>query len=183
MTWDFGANDGRFSRIALQTSAYVVSFDIDPLALNSNYLNVKKAKEKMLPLFLDITNPSPSVGFANKERKNVEQRQKPDTIIMLAVVHHLAISNNIPFEMIAQWLASLCKHLIIEFIPKQDSQVNKMFAIREDIFENYTVDEFEVVFQRYFTLCDKQKIVESDRLLYLFKTNLLNLSNSDTVNK
>jgi hypothetical protein len=168
MTWDFGANDGRFSRIALQNSAYVVAFDIDPLALNCNYLNVKKHKDKILPLFLDLTNPSPSIGFANRERKSIEQRQKADVIIMLAVVHHLAISNNVPFEMIAQWLSSLCKHLIIEFIPKEDSQVKRMLATRKDIFQNYTVDEFEAIFQKYFALCDKQKIVESDRVLYLF---------------
>jgi hypothetical protein len=169
MTWDFGANDGRFSRIALQNSGYVVAFDIDPAALNNNYANVKKSKEKMLPLFLDITNPSPSIGFANRERKSIEQRQKPDVIIMLAVIHHLTISNNVPFEMTAQWLASLCKYLIIEFVPKEDSQVRRMLAAREDIFYDYTIGEFETVFSRYFTICDKQKIEGSDRVLYEWK--------------
>jgi len=174
MTWDFGANDGKFSRYALQNSGYVIAYDVDPVALNRNYLMAKKAKEKMLPLFMDITSPSPSIGFANKERFSIEQRQKPDVIIMLALIHHLTISNNVPFEMIAQWLASLCKHLIIEFIPKEDSQVKRMLATREDIFKDYTIDAFESVFQRYFTLCDKQKIEESDRVLYLFKIKIKN---------
>jgi len=169
MTWDFGANDGKFSRIALKTSDYTAAFDVDPVALNRNYANVKRAKEKMMPLFLDIANPSPSIGFANKERGSIEQRQRPDVIIMLALLHHLTISNNVPFEMTAQWLASLCKHLIIEFVPKEDSQARRMLATREDIFNNYTINEFEAVFQRYFTICDKQRIAESDRVLYLLR--------------
>jgi len=168
MTYDFGANDGRFSRIALKNSDYVAAFDIDPVALNRNYKMAKKAKEKMLPLFLDITNPSPAIGFANKERVSIEQRQKPDVIIMLAIIHHLTISNNVSFEMTAQWLASLCKHLIIEFVPKEDSQVKRMLSTRKDIFLNYTIDEFEAVFQRYFNLCDKQKIEGSNRILYYY---------------
>jgi hypothetical protein len=172
MTWDFGANDGRFSRIALNNSGYVVAFDIDPAALNKNYKIAKKANEKILPLFMDITNPSPSIGFANKERGSIEQRQKPDIVIMLAVIHHLVISNNISFEMTVKWLASLCKHLIIEFIPKEDSQIKRMLATRKDIFNNYTIDEFEAVFQRHFTLCDKKKIEDSDRVLYLFKSGI-----------
>jgi len=170
MTWDFGANNGKFSRFALQYSGYVVAYDVDHVALNRNYLMAKKAKERILTLFLDITNPSPAIGFANRERVTIEQRQKPDIIIMLALIHHLTISNNVPFEMTAQWLASLCKHLIIEFVPKEDSQVKRMLAVREDIFNNYTINDFETVFQRHFSLCDKQKIEDSDRVLYLFKS-------------
>jgi ribosomal protein L11 methylase PrmA len=169
-TWDFGSNDGRFSRIALQNSGYVAAFDVDPVALNKNYVNVKRAKEKMIPLFMDITNPSPAIGFANRERGSIEQRQRPDVIIMLAIIHHLTISNNVPFEMIAQWLVSLCKYLIIEFVPKEDSQIKRMLTTREDIFKNYTINEFEAVFQLYFVLYDKQKIEDSDRVLYLFKS-------------
>jgi hypothetical protein len=173
MTWDFGANDGKFSRIALKNSDYIAAFDVDPIALNRNYTNVKKLKEKMMPLFLDITNPSPSIGFANRERGSIEQRQKPDVIIMLAFIHHLTISNNVPFEMSALWLASLCKYLIIEFVPKEDSQVKRMLAVRNDIFNEYSIDEFEVVFQKYFSVCEKQKIDKSNRFLYMLKTKNL----------
>ena len=171
LTWDFGANDGKFSRIALQNSDHVVAFDIDPVALNRNYNNIKNAKEKMLPLLLDLTNPSPSIGFANRERKSIEQRSKPDVVIMLAVIHHLAISNNVPFQMIAEWLASFCKYLVIEFVQKEDSQVKKMLSTREDIFVNYRIDKFEAEFQRYFIICEKNKIEGSDRVLYLLKNN------------
>ena len=173
LSWDFGANDGKFSRIAMQNSDYVVAFDIDPVALNMNYQLVKSAKENMLPLLLDLTNPSPSIGFANKERKSIELRRKPDLILMLAMIHHLNISNNIPFGMIAEWLASLCKYLIIEFIQKEDSQIKRMLLTREDIFTNYRIDSFEAAFQRYFVICEKTKIAESDRFLYLLKNNNL----------
>jgi len=168
MTWDFGANDGTFSRIALKNSQLVVAFDIDPIAINKNYNDIKKSKEKMLPLLLDLTNPSPSIGFANQERKSIDQRSKPDVIIMLAIIHHLAISNNLPFEMLAQWLSTLCKYLIIEFVPKTDSQVEWMLSTREDIFVNYNIEKFEEVFLRYFNISEKNNIEGSNRVLYLF---------------
>ena len=169
LTWDFGANDGRFSRIALQNSECVVAFDIDPVAVNRNYGSIKNSKENMLPLLLDLTNPSPSIGFANRERKSIEQRLKPEVIMMLAIIHHLAISNNITFEMIAEWLASMCKYLIVEFVMKEDSQVEWMLSTKEDIFVNYNIEKFETEFQRYFEIYEKNKIASSDRVLYLLK--------------
>jgi hypothetical protein len=123
----------------------------------------------MLPLLLDLTCPSPAIGFANRERKTVVQRGKPDVILMLAVVHHLAISKNLPLEMIAAWLAAMTKYLVIEFVPKEDSQVKILLKTRPDIFSDYTEEGFESAFGNYFQICDKTKIEQSERTLYLFK--------------
>lgn len=167
--WDLGANDGTYSKLALEAGAHVVAFDIDPVAVERNYNEVKKTRSAMLPLVLDLTNPSPGIGFANRERTQIDARQTPDCVMALAVIHHLAISNNLPFFMLAQWLASLSGNLIIEFVPKEDSQVQVLLATRTDIFPDYTQQGFEEAFGQYFTLCEKVPIQGSERTLYLWE--------------
>lgn len=170
--WDLGANDGTYSRLALNENAGVVAFDIDHTAVERNYLVAKKAKLNMLPLLLDLTNPSPAIGFANKERVTLEERQHPDCIMMLAVIHHLAISNNVPLEKTAAWLACICRELIIEFVPKEDSQVRILLATREDIFPNYTQHGFEEAFGKFFTLSKSHKVEGSQRTVYLMQSSM-----------
>ncbi|GHT87801.1 nodulation protein NoeA [Spirochaetia bacterium] len=169
LAWDFGANDGRYSRLAINRGAYAVAFDIDPVAVNRNYLACRKAGDKMLPLLFELTSPSPAIGFSNRERRTIAQRKKPDVILMLAVIHHLAISNNLPLEMLAAWLSSLGRYLIIEFVPKTDSQVTVLLKTQLDIFPDYHEGGFEAAFGNYFQLCDKTPIRQSERTMYLFK--------------
>ena len=167
--WDLGANDGTYSRLAVEQGAQVVAFDIDPAAVSRNYSYVKKEKLDMLPLVLDLTNPSPGIGFANRERRTVPERQKPDCILALALIHHLAISNNLPLTMLAQWFAELCHYLIIEFVPKEDSQVQLLLSTREDIFPTYAKEEFVSAFTEYFTLRRAEEIPHGSRMLYLWE--------------
>jgi len=82
----------------------------------------------------------------------------------------LAISNNLPFEMISGWLAECCTYLIIEFVPKQDSQVQTLLKTREDIFTDYSESGFEASFERDFQITEKQPVEDSDRILYLLRT-------------
>ena len=167
--WDLGANDGRYSALALDSGASgVVAFDIDPIAVERNYLSVRRNKKAMLPLVLDITNPSPGIGFANHERKTITDRQRPDCVMALALIHHLAISNNLPLNMLAKWFADICENLIIEFIPKEDSQVEILLKTREDIFPQYTKEDFERTFVEHFTMERCDAIEGSKRFLYLF---------------
>lgn len=166
--WDLGANLGEFSRIASDKGIYTVAFDIDPIAVEKNYLTSKRNKEtKILPLLMDLTNPSSAIGWANNERDSFVERASADTIMVLALIHHLAISNNLPFENIAQFFAQIGKSLIIEFVPKTDSQVQKLLATREDIFPYYNQECFEQIFAQYFDIRKAQKIPNSERTLYL----------------
>lgn len=168
--WDLGANDGRFSRIALAHRVKLaVAFDNDPLAVDQNYRRIKETGENIIPLLLDLTNPSPGIGFANQERIPVNNRMKPDCIVALAVIHHLAISNNIPLRKIAEWLADMSDHLIIEFVPKEDSQVQILLATRDDIFTEYHQAGFEEAFGGCFSLIRKEPVRDSARIIYLFE--------------
>lgn len=168
--WDLGANDGTFSRIASSQGIETVSFDIDPACVENNYRAVKSGKERqLLPLCQDLTNPSPGVGWASHERSSLAARGPCDLAMALALIHHLAISNNVPLQLIASYFASLCSWLIIEFVPKEDSQVQRLLATRADIFDRYEVDSFECEFKQHFEIVRKSAIKDSCRLLYLMK--------------
>lgn len=167
--WDLGGNTGFFSRLAADRGIPTISFDIDPAAIELSYWQVKSKEErKILPLVLDLTNPSGGIGWANLERMSLMERGPADTVLALALIHHLAISNNLPFAKIAEFFAGICRqHLIIEFVPKEDSQVQRLLATREDIFEHYTQDDFEKDFGRWFTVTAKEPVKGSKRVLYL----------------
>jgi hypothetical protein len=167
--WDMGANTGLFSRIASDAGIPTIAFDIDPTAVELNYQKTKSDKgQNMLPLILDLTNPSPDLGWANQERDSLFSRQQPDLIMALALVHHLAISNNVPLEMVAEMFSRLSPWLMIEFVPKEDSQVQRLLSTRQDIFEHYHREGFEAAFQQYYDLKSVEEIAQSARTLYLF---------------
>lgn len=171
MVWDLGANNGHFSRLASSKGIKTLAFDIDPIAVEKNYLAAKTYKEEnILPLTLDITNPSPNIGWNNLERVSIEQRGKADLCLSLALVHHLAIGNNVPFENIANYFSKLCKYLVIEFIPKEDSKVQELLLNRKDIFTNYTLENFLRQFENYFSIEETIPVTGSLRKIFLMKT-------------
>jgi len=167
---DLGANTGKFSRIASETGAYTVACDIDPLAVEAAYLESKKNKNKLLlPIIIDLTNPSPALGWANSERKSFNQRANADCVVAFALIHHLAISNNLPLYLIAQYFSSLGNWLIIEFVPKEDSKTQILLQSREDIFKNYSKENFEKAFLKHYKIINTKNIKESKRSVYLMK--------------
>jgi ribosomal protein L11 methylase PrmA len=167
VVWDLGANTGVFSRIAAEAGAQVISFDIDPAAVERNWREVSKAKEtRILPLLQDFTNPSTGIGWDNDERASLADRGPAEMLMALALIHHIAISNNVPLPRIARALHRLCSGLIIEFVPKEDSQVRRLLATREDIFPDYTLEGFEAAFAPWFSIADKEPVRESHRTLY-----------------
>lgn len=171
LVWDLGGNTGVFSREAATLGAFTVSFDIDPAAVEQNYQVVKKNKEQnLLPLVLDLTNPSPSIGWDHAERDSFGQRGPADMALALAVIHHLAISNNVPLAQLAQFFAARAKWLVIEFVPKSDSQVKRLLSSRKDIFPTYTRDGFEAAFSEYFKIHKAEPVRDSERVLYLMET-------------
>lgn len=168
--WDLGANIGIFSRIASNKGIPTISFDIDPAAVEINYNEcIEKGEINILPLVLDLTNPSPNIGWKNEERMSLQERGPADTVFALALIHHLAISNNLPFYKIAEFFIDICDTLIIEFVPKNDSQVKLLLSTRKDIFPDYNQRFFKREFERYFKILKYAKIKDSERTLYLMK--------------
>jgi len=168
--WDLGANTGEFRRVASDLQIPTVAFDIDPGAVQQNYGLVKKNKEKyMLPLVMDLTNPSPDLGWHNAERASMQARGPVDLVMALALIHHLAIANNVPLVNVASYFKDLGKYLVIEFVPKEDSQVKRLLASRQDIFPDYTLAGFRQAFEQFFSVLNESPVEGSRRTLFLMK--------------
>lgn len=166
--WDLGANTGVFSRLASDRGVPTVAFDIDPAAVEKNYLDCRTRKDQaLLPLVMDLTNPSSGLGWANAERTGLLARGPADLALALALVHHLAIGNNVPLGSVASFLRGCGRWLVIEFVPKADSQVKRLLASREDIFEEYDQAGFERRFAPCWRTVAQEKIPGTERTLYL----------------
>jgi hypothetical protein len=168
--WDIGANTGVFSRLASSRDIPTVAFDIDPAAVEKNWLEVRRrGDQNILPLIMDLTNPSPSLGWDHGERASLLERGRADLVLALALIHHLAISNNVPLDRIARFFARAGRQLVIEFVPKSDSQVKRLLATREDIFPHYHAEGFATAFSRYFEIVDSRPVADSERTLYFMR--------------
>jgi hypothetical protein len=166
--WDLGANTGLFSRIAASHARWVVSFDMDYAAAQGNYLEcVKNKNTNILPLVMDMANPSPAIGWENAERMSLLERSGADCVLALALLHHLAIANNLPLIRIAEFFSRISRHLIIEFVPKSDVRLKQMLIARKDVFSGYDQKRFEEEFRKYFSIESRINIDDSARVLYL----------------
>ncbi|OQA20155.1 MAG: Methyltransferase domain protein [Chloroflexi bacterium ADurb.Bin360] len=168
--WDLGANTGVFSRLASARGISTVAFDVDPGAIEQAYRTARlDGDPNFLPLLLDLTNPSPALGWHSSERQSWLARGPVDMVLALALVHHLAIANNVPLPRLAEFFSHLGEWLVLEFVPKEDSQVQKLLATREDIFVDYSQSGLEAAFAGYFAIEKREPIAESCRTLYLMR--------------
>ncbi|MCE5231478.1 SAM-dependent methyltransferase [bacterium] len=172
MVWDIGANNGFFSKVAAEKGMSVISIDADQEAVEANYRDCRKSGEKrILPLWIDLTNPSGGIGWHCRERESLIERGPADIGLALALVHHLSISNNVPLPMLADFFADCARRLIIEWVPKEDSQVQRLLRSREDIFTDYNQASFETAFKTRFTILESAPVADSRRTLYLMQRN------------
>jgi hypothetical protein len=174
--WDIGGNNGEFTRLASDKGIESTLFDIDYAAIEKSYLKSKFEREENISSFvMDFTNPSPEIGWNNKERLTIIDRGPADTVLALALIHHLCISNNLPFNYVATFFSRITsKFLVIEFVPKSDSQVQRLLKTRSDIFNNYNQDFFEKEFSKLFTIVKSTNVNNSERTLYLMQKGAFN---------
>lgn len=164
---DLGANNGYFSRILAEGNRQVIASDFDHMCIHHLHAQTKKEKiRNILPLVLDISNPSAASGFNNTERPAFHQRIRTELVTALALVHHLAISKNIPLPQLAEYFYGIAPQLIIEFPEKEDEKVQLLLSNREDIFPHYNEAGFEAAFGEYFLITQKTRIPGTRRTLY-----------------
>jgi ribosomal protein L11 methylase PrmA len=167
---DLGANDGYFSKLFAGRQMQVIATDADNRCISKLYQDVKKDKiENILPLILDIANPSPAIGFNNRERAAFHDRIQTDLVAALALVHHLVIGKNISMPVLAEYFNHIAPELIIEFVPKEDEKVQHMLKNRPDTFPDYNIDVFETLFNQYFEVITKKQVPGTHRVLYHLK--------------
>lgn len=170
LLWDIGCNTGDYSKTVLEAgSGYVVGFDFDQGALDLAFSRAKSEELNFLPLFLDASNPAPSQGWAQSERPGLLQRANADGVLALALVHHLSIGKNIPIPLVLDWIISLAPEGIIEFVQKDDPMVRELLRLREDIFEDYSENNFIQAIEKRAIIVRSETISASGRKLFWFR--------------
>jgi len=164
---DLGANTGEYSRLARSIGAEVIAVDGDPAAAEKMFKRcVRDGESGITTLCLDLANPSADKGWAHEEWPAFSTRVRADVVLALALVHHLAISNNVPLPDIASYLARLGERVIIEWVPKEDSQVQRLLASRKDVFSLYTEEGFVAATKEFFEIESRTEIDSSGRVIY-----------------
>lgn len=173
---DVGGNDGTFARTVQHLVPHIIVTDIDSNAVDFNYKQIQKNKEENLLAFVcDVLQPAPGIGFNNTERNSLLERLKdfaPDVTMALALIHHITLSGNVPFEKSARFFASFSKQLIIEFPTPEDSWVQSLLVRKREFkahFDFYNEENFEAGFSEYFQLEKKVMVPGTQRILYLLK--------------
>lgn len=167
---DLGANEGKFSELLAAKNIDITAVDADPLCIDNLYRKIKSSGiKKIQPLIIDLAHPSPSIGVNNEERDSFSKRCKADLTLALALIHHLAIGKNIPFEKIAGLFSKMAPMLIIEFIPMQDNKIQMMLNSKKDIYAGYNEQNFLAAFEKNFTIIERKEINTTNRILFLMK--------------
>jgi len=169
LVWDLGANDGRFSLIASEGAEFTVAIDSDRAVVDALYTSLRLAGNRaILPLVVDLADPSPSIGWRNRERLTLAERGRPDMALCLALVHHLSIARNIPLHELVEWLRSLECEVVVEFASRDDPMVQRLLvAKRPDAHPDYDRPTFDSLLRARFDVLDMRELPSGTRTLYL----------------
>jgi hypothetical protein len=167
LVWDLGCNDGHFCRIIAPAAGTVVAMDSDAHSVNRLYCRLREEQRtNILPLLMDVANPSPSQGWASSERASLVERGKPDLTLALALVHHVVISANVPVAPFLKWLAQVTRELVIEFVSKEDAMVQRLLLNKDDRYSEYCREPFERHLQTYFHILAREELPGGTLFLY-----------------
>ncbi len=165
-TWDLGCNTGRFSMMAAERSGHVVAMDFDEAAVGALYHRSRENYTNLLPIVMDFMNPSPNMGWEQIERPGLIERGPADFGLCLALVHHLAISGNVPLDRIVAWLSKCTRAGVVEFVPKADPMVQTLLKTRKDVYPDYTPEVFHRALESRFRVDEAIQIPNSERVLF-----------------
>jgi SAM-dependent methyltransferase len=166
---DLGANDGEYSMIAAERADHVVAVDGDERVVDLLYRRLRAAgDEKVLPLVMDLTDPSGGIGWRNRERAPFLDRVRPDLTLALALVHHLTIAANVPLPEVVMWLAAFGGRTVVEFPHTDDVQVQRLLANKPaGLFDDYRRDAFETLLSERFLVHRQETLPAGTRTIYL----------------
>jgi len=169
---DVGCNSGAYSRLAAETGAEVVSIDTDVETVDRLVTSLQGSGKKILPLHVDLARPTPATGWENRETSSFLGRASGhfDTVMMLAVIHHVLLSSQIPMDRIAALCGNLTtRNLIVEWVPPTDVKFRELVRGREALCGHITEIAFRDVFLRHFTIARECRLANGRVLLHLRK--------------
>lgn len=164
LAWDLGANDGYFARVVSPHATTVIAMDFDHETVEKMYRRLDTPN--VVPLVVDLCDPSPSRGWALAERGPLPDRGRPDLTLSLALIHHISITRNIPMRAILEWLKSLGGTHVIELPHRDDAMVRRLLAAKRDdaAHPDYDREPFEAALNELFTVRNRLEL--SSRTLY-----------------
>lgn len=169
---DVGCNTGYFSVLAAESGASVVAIDYDQTVAGQLWERARRDNLDILSLVVDLTRPTPGVGWRNEECSSFLDRARGsfDAVLMLAVIHHMLVSERIPLPEILKLASELTTDLlIIEFVAPADKMFRLLTRGRDHLHKDLTVAVFETAARQYFTIDRSQRLGESDRWIYLLR--------------
>ncbi|MFY1632029.1 methyltransferase [Solwaraspora sp. WMMB335] len=183
--FDLGANDGTYSRIAAEHARYVVAVESDPAVVDDLYRRLRADREtRILPILMDLADPSCGGGWGGVERAPFSTRARADTVLALAVIHHLAIGRNVPLSRILDWVTAMLSgpdragsdrlgpdgrtgQLIIEFVHPDDPMARRLLANKPaGLFDDYHRTEFERLLTQRYEITRREELPSGTRTLY-----------------
>lgn len=164
---DLGCNDGTYSKVAAQEGAYVIAADADEAVVDHLFASLRyHGRGRILPLVLDVADPSPGIGWRGRERQAFLERARPDVVLCLALLHHLVIGRNVPLVQVVEWLRSLNARVVIEFVDHDDPMAKRLSANKPaGVHADYRLDLFERELDRWF--CVEERVALSRRTLFV----------------
>jgi SAM-dependent methyltransferase len=169
---DVGANTGHFSRLAAEHGARVVAIDTDATCVGTIWQTAHARKLDILPLVVNFARPTPAVGWRNQECGAFLTRAdgRFQCVLMLAVLHHLLVSERIPLGEILDVAADITSDaLVIEFVGPQDDMFRMISRGRDALFSDLDEKAFEASAASRFTIIRSQRIGARHRWLYFLR--------------
>jgi len=168
LLFDLGGNDGTYSRVAARHADYVVCADGDDLCLDGLYRALRQeGNTQVLPAYLDLSDPSPGLGWRGRERAGFFDRARPDAVLALALLHHLAITGNVPLAELVDWLHGLGARLVVEFVDPTDPMADRLLANKPaGMHGDYRREVFERLLEARFEVVEREEFPSGTRTLY-----------------
>lgn len=166
--WDVGANDGHFSRILAESADHVVALDADHLVVDLLYRRLRdEGNEQILPLLVNFADPSPALGWRARERTPLWERSRPDLVVYLAVIHHLAITHHVPVAEVLDFAHHVSPRCVIEFPDRNDPMVQRLLRGKKaGLHSDYGLDEFERLVKDRFDIVTREALPSGTRVLF-----------------
>jgi hypothetical protein len=167
LLWDLGCNDGHFTRLAASFFEHAVAVDADHLTIDRLFADLERAGAgNVLPLVVDLVDPSPALGWRGRERRTLQERGRPNLVLALALVHHLAIAANVPVSELVDWLADLGGDLVVEFVQPSDPMVQKLLLEKRTGYPDYELGFFRRRLSSRFEIVAEQPLQGGQRVLF-----------------
>lgn len=167
---DLGCNTGEFSLEATHAGCRVLAADADHDAVELLHRRVRSEGQEIHPMVLDIANPTPGMGYCNRERAAFLDRNRSECVFALALIHHLHVSANLSFDAIAALFHQLTSNLLVlEFVPRDDSMFERLVRFRVDLYADYTLERCKAAMAGRFVLLREQPIPGSTRSLLILQ--------------